>query len=42
MKDGKVRLFVFIDALGWTLTEHWNFGGGFLPVRCPVRTQIGY
>ncbi|WP_176014079.1 alkaline phosphatase family protein [Victivallis sp. Marseille-Q1083] len=42
MKDGKVRLFVFIDALGWTLTEHWNFGGGFLPVRCPVRTQFGY
>lgn len=38
----QLELYVFIDALGWNLVEQYHFGSDFLPVRCKVKTQLGY
>ncbi len=37
----RLRLFIFIDALGWNLVEKYQFAE-FLTARCKVRTQFGY
>ena len=38
----KVRLYIFIDALGWELAERYHFCADFLPCRYDVVTQLGY
>ena len=42
MASRKVRLYIFIDALGWELAERYHFCADFLPCRYDVVTQLGY
>ncbi|HEU4365764.1 MAG TPA: alkaline phosphatase family protein, partial [Candidatus Krumholzibacteria bacterium] len=37
-----VVLVFLIDALGWSIAEHFGFGRGVLPVRRPLGTVLGY
>ena len=41
MKD-RVKIFMFSDALGYEIVQHYRFMPDELPVRLPVRTQFGY
>src|SRR5574344_971450 len=38
----KLRLYIFIDALGWELVNRYHFCADFLPYRYCVTTQLGY
>ncbi len=40
--SGKVRVFVFIDALGWKQVERFGFLGDLLPNRRKIEMQFGY
>jgi Type I phosphodiesterase / nucleotide pyrophosphatase len=41
-KSGRLSLFVFIDAFGWELVQHYPFLDDLLPVKAPLGTQFGY
>ena len=41
MKDS-VKIFMFSDALGYEIVQHYRFMTDEFPVRLPVRTQFGY
>ena len=38
----KIKIFLFIDALGWDIVTHYNFLSEKLPERRPVKMQFGY
>ena len=38
----RLRMFVLIDALGWTYVEDSRFLADLLPYRTPLRTFLGY
>jgi hypothetical protein len=38
----KLKIFLFSDALGYELAQRYRFMQDELPVRLPVRTQLGY
>ena len=38
----KLKVFLFSDALGYELAQHYDFMENELPYRHPVRTQLGY
>ncbi len=38
----RLRIFVLIDALGWTYVEDSRFLADLLPYRSPLRTFLGY
>lgn len=40
--DGKVRVFVFIDALGWKQVEKYDFLKDLFPNRRAIEMQFGY
>ena len=42
MKENTVRVFVFIDALGWKQAERYGFLRDLLPNRRPIEMQFGY
>lgn len=39
---GKLKVFLFADALGFELVQRYKFMDKEFPVRIPVRTQFGY
>ena len=41
-QNGCLSLFVFIDAFGWELVQHYPFLDDLLPVKAPLGTQFGY
>lgn len=41
-KSERLSLFVFIDAFGWELVQHYSFMNDLLPVKAPLGTQFGY
>lgn len=38
----RIKIFLFIDALGWDIVTHYNFLAEQLPERRPVKMQFGY
>lgn len=40
--SSKVKVFVFIDALGWKQVEKYGFLADLLPHRRPIEMQFGY
>ena len=38
----KIKIFLFIDALGWDVVTRYNFLAEKLPERRPVKMQFGY
>lgn len=42
MADGPVKVFVFVDALGWRQAEKYGFLTDLLPHRRAVEMQFGY
>ena len=40
--DGKVKVFVFVDALGWKQVERYGFLRDLLPNRRRIEMQFGY
>jgi hypothetical protein len=42
MKGGTVKVFVFVDALGWKQVEKYRFLENLLPYRRAVEMQFGY
>lgn len=41
-KNDRLSLFVFIDAFGFELVQHYAFLDDLLPVKAPLGTQFGY
>jgi hypothetical protein len=41
-KADRLSLFVFIDAFGWELVQHYPFLDDLLPVKAPLGTIFGY
>ena len=41
-KSDRLSLFVFIDAFGWELVQHYPFLDDLLPVKAPLGTIFGY
>jgi predicted AlkP superfamily pyrophosphatase or phosphodiesterase len=41
-RDRHVRIFVLIDALGWSLLQSREFLSDILPFRRPLRTVLGF
>ena len=39
---GELRLFVFIDALGWELARKYSFLDDILVTKTPLGTIFGY
>ena len=42
MKSDVVKVFVFIDALGWEQVERYGFLRDLLPNRRKIEMQFGY
>lgn len=42
LKSDRLSLFVFIDAFGWELVQHYPFLDDLLPVKTPLDTIFGY
>ena len=42
MTSGKVKAFVFVDALGWKQVERYGFLTDLLPYRREIEMQFGY
>jgi len=40
--NDQVRIFMFIDALGWEIINEYGFLNDLLPYRYPVKMQFGY
>ena len=40
--SGKVKVFVFVDALGWAQVERYGFLRDLLPHRREIEMQFGY
>ncbi len=38
----RIKIFLFIDALGWDIVSHYDFLAEQLPERRPVKMQFGY
>ena len=41
-KSDRLSLFVFIDAFGWELVQHYPFLDDLLTVKAPLGTVFGY
>ena len=42
MKNNIVKVFVFVDALGWEQVERYGFLRDLLPHRRKIEMQFGY